>query len=78
VNPDDIPPAALNPEKDPDDWSTGNEPMTSPQRSYLQTLSREAGEEFDETLTKAAASRKIEELQGQNRTRQKVAIGDLV
>ena len=63
MNPDDIPPAALNPEKDPDDWSTGNEPMTGPQRSYLQTLCREAGEEFDETLTKAAASRKIEELQ---------------
>ncbi len=52
-----------NPEKDPDDWSTGNEPMTGPQRSYLQTLCREAGEEFDEKLTKAAASKKIDELQ---------------
>ncbi|HEV2097096.1 MAG TPA: DUF3072 domain-containing protein [Chthoniobacterales bacterium] len=57
------PPPMQNPEKDPDDWSTGNEPMTGPQRSYLQTLCREAGEEFDEKLTKAAASKKNDELQ---------------
>ena len=30
-----------NPEKDPADWVTGDEPMTGPQRSYLQTLARE-------------------------------------
>ncbi len=52
-----------NPEKDPEEWTTGEEPMTGPQRSYLQTLCREAGEEFNDNLTKAAASRKIEELQ---------------
>ena len=52
-----------NPEKDPENWTTGEEPMTGPQRSYLQTLCREAGEEFDEKLTKAAASKKIDELQ---------------
>ena len=52
-----------NPEKDPADWVTGEEPMTGPQRSYLETLSREAGEPFDETLTKADASRRIDELQ---------------
>jgi len=52
-----------SPEKDPDRWVTGDEPMTGPQRSYLQTLSQEAGEEFDEQLTKADASRRIEELQ---------------
>ena len=52
-----------NPEKDPEDWTTGDEPMTGPQRSYLKTLCQEAGEEFDETLTKAAASRRIDELQ---------------
>jgi hypothetical protein len=63
MNPDDIPPAAPNPEKDPDDWSTGREPMTGPQRSSLQALCREAGEKFDETLTKATTSKKIEELQ---------------
>ena len=52
-----------NPEKDPEDWTTGDEPMTGPQRSYLKTLCQEADEEFDETLTKAAASRRIDELQ---------------
>ena len=50
-------------EKDTDDWVTGDEPMTGPQASYLQTLCQEAGEEFDESLTKAAASDRIEELQ---------------
>ena len=54
-------------EKDPEDWTTGDEPMTGPQRSYLQTLSREAGEEFDSTLSKAAASKKIDELQEKTR-----------
>ena len=51
--------------KDPDDWSTGDEPMTGAQHSYLTTLSTEAGEEFDEKLTKAEASKRIEELQHQ-------------
>lgn len=49
--------------KDPDDWTTGDEPMTGAQRSYLKTLSDEAGEEVDETLTKAQASKRINELQ---------------
>jgi hypothetical protein len=53
-----------SPEKPPEEWSTGAEPMTGPQASYLQTLCREAGEEFDSKLTKADASRKIDELQG--------------
>jgi hypothetical protein len=52
-----------NPIKDPDDWTTGDEPMTAAQRSYLATLAREAGEEADESLTKAEASRRINELQ---------------
>ena len=46
--------------KDPDEWTTGDEPMTGAQRSYLKTLSDEAGEEMDETLTKAEASKKID------------------
>ena len=54
---------AAHPEKDPDQWITGDEPMTGPQASYLRTLSQEAGESFDESLTKAEASRRIEELQ---------------
>ena len=52
-----------NPEKDPDDWVTGDEPMTGPQASYLKTLCQEAGEEFDPGLTKAQASERIDELQ---------------
>lgn len=49
--------------KDPDDWTTGAEPMTGAQKSYLKTLSEEASEEFDETLSKADASKRIDELQ---------------
>ena len=49
--------------KDPDDWKTGDEEMTGAQRSYLQTLAAEAGEEVDLNLTKAEASKRIEELQ---------------
>lgn len=49
--------------KDPDDWVTGAEEMTGAQRSYLQTLADEAGEEVDPNLTKAEASKRIEELQ---------------
>ena len=52
-----------NLEKDPADWKTGDEPMTGAQASYLQTLSEEAGEEFDPSLTKAAASERIDALQ---------------
>jgi len=52
-----------NVEKDPHDWSTGNETMTGAQASYLKTLSEEAGEEFDSKLSKAEASLKIDELQ---------------
>jgi hypothetical protein len=52
-----------NAEKDPDDWVTGDEPMTGAQGSYLKTLSEEAGEPFDADLTKAEASRRIESLQ---------------
>lgn len=63
MTPDEPTPAMQNPEKDPEEWTTGEEPMTGPQRSYLQTLCREAGEEFDPNLTKAAASKKIQELQ---------------
>jgi hypothetical protein len=49
--------------KNPDDWTTGDEPMTGAQRSYLKTLSEEAKVEFDENLTKAEASKRIDELQ---------------
>lgn len=48
--------------RDPDDWKTGDEPMTAAQRSYLETLSREAGEPFDGSLSKADASKRIDQL----------------
>ncbi len=54
---------ASNMEKPPEQWTTGDEPMTGAQRSYLKTLSEEARVPFDETLTKAQASRRIDELQ---------------
>jgi len=49
--------------KDPEEWTTGDEPMTGAQDSYLHTLGREAGEQVQENLTKAEASEKIDELQ---------------
>ncbi|BBX10748.1 DUF3072 domain-containing protein [Mycolicibacterium aichiense] len=52
-----------NPAKDPNEWVTGDEPMTGPQRSYLSTLAQEAGAEVPEQLTKAQASEMIDELQ---------------
>ena len=56
-------PQPSNTEKDPDEWVTGDEPMTGAQASYLRTLSQEANEPFDETLSKADASKRIDELQ---------------
>ena len=50
-------------EKDPQDWTTGDEPMTAPQESYLHTLAREAGEKVPENLSKAQASELIDKLQ---------------
>lgn len=52
-----------NAEKHPEDWVTGDEPMTGAQASYLKTLCEETGEEYDDSLTKAAASEKIDRLQ---------------
>jgi hypothetical protein len=52
-----------NAEKNPDDWVTGDEPMTGAQASYLKTLSEEAHAEFEDDLTKAEASKRIDALQ---------------
>jgi hypothetical protein len=51
------------PEKDPSEWTTGGEPATGPQRSYLETLAREAGEDVPDDLNKAQASEMIDTLQ---------------
>jgi hypothetical protein len=56
-------PSGSNTAKDPSEWVTGEEPMTGAQASYLKTLTQEAGEPFEEGLSKAEASRRIEELQ---------------
>lgn len=52
-----------NREKAPEEWTTGDEPMTGAQASYLKTLCEEAGEPFDPGLTKAEASKRIDALQ---------------
>ena len=52
-----------NMQKDPEQWTTGDEPMTGAQRSYLKTLCEEAKVPFDDKLSKAQASRRIDELQ---------------
>jgi hypothetical protein len=49
-------------QRDPDEWKTGDEPMTAAQRSYLETLCRDTDETFEEGLTKAEASKLIDEL----------------
>jgi hypothetical protein len=51
------------PEKDPDDWITGDEPMTGPQRSYLHTLAQELRETVPDDLTKVTASKLIDDMQ---------------
>jgi hypothetical protein len=63
-NPKSEPDPGSNTQKDPDDWTTGGEPMTGAQASYLKTLSEQAHapEAFDEGLTKADASKRIDAL----------------
>ena len=57
-------PTGSNTIKNPDDWKTGDQPLTGAQQSYLETLASEAGEEVDTAdLTKADASKLIDELQ---------------
>ncbi len=50
-------------QRNPDEWKTGDEPMTAAQRSYLHTLATEANEDAPEELTKAEAAKRIEQLQ---------------
>ena len=49
--------------KDPADWTTGDEPATGAQESYLHTLASEAHEDVPDELSKAEASQLIDELQ---------------
>ncbi len=52
--------------RDPEEWKTGDEPMTDAQASYLRTLSDDVGEPFDANMTKAQASERIDELQARS------------
>jgi len=63
VDPEPAAAEGSNVEKDPGDWVTGEAPMTGAQASYLKTLAERAGESFDPSLNKAAASQRIDELQ---------------
>lgn len=54
--------------KDPEQWVSGDEPMTGPQRSYLDNLARQAGEELPTDLSKAEASEHIDRLRQQDST----------
>ncbi len=53
-------------QRDPAEWVTGDEPITEAQRSYLDTLAREAGEQIPADLTKAEASQHIDRLRTQS------------
>jgi hypothetical protein len=63
-NPKVEPSPASNTKKDPDDWVSGDEAMTGAQASYLKTLTEQVGDEdqFDQSLTKAEASKRIDAL----------------
>jgi Protein of unknown function (DUF3072) len=66
-NPKLDPNPPTNTEKEPDDWVSGDDPMTGAQASYLKTLCEQAGDPdaFDENLTKAEASKRINELKNE-------------
>ena len=56
-----------NTKKDSDEWVSGDDPMTGAQASYLKTLCEQAGtpEAYDDNLTKAEASKMIDEMRQQ-------------
>lgn len=64
ANPKLDPDPVSNTEKEPEDWVSGDEPMTGAQASYLKTLSEQARDPqaFSENLTKAEASKRIDGL----------------
>ena len=72
-NPKIHPDSASNTEKDPDDWVSGDDAMTGAQASYLKTLSEQAHEPeaFDDRLTKADASKRIDALKAKMARSQK-------
>ena len=61
-NPTTAPAPNTNTVKDPDNWTTGDAPMTGAQASYLKTLTEQAGGTFEEGISKAEASKRIDAL----------------
>ncbi|TPJ40350.1 DUF3072 domain-containing protein [Mesorhizobium sp. B2-5-4] len=55
---------SANIDKDPDEWVSGDDPMTPSQASYLKTLSEQADDaaSFEQGLSKAEASKRIDAL----------------
>ena len=51
-----------NLEKDPSEWATGNQPATESQKSYIDAMAKQAGEQIPANLTKAQASEQIDRL----------------
>ena len=64
-NPKTDPAPNSNTVKNPDDWTTGGEPMTGAQASYLKTLTEQTGAKFNESMNKADASKRIDELRNE-------------
>ncbi|MER8475977.1 DUF3072 domain-containing protein [Mesorhizobium sp. M0306] len=56
--------ASANVEKDPEDWVSGDDPMTPAQASYLKTLAEQADDPdaYADGLSKAEASKRIDAL----------------
>jgi Protein of unknown function (DUF3072) len=52
-------------QRDPSEWVSGDDPITPAQKSYLDTLARQAGEELPADMSKAEASQHIERLKAQ-------------
>ena len=64
-NPKTDPAPNSNTVKDPNDWTTGAEPMTGAQASYLKTLSEKTNTPYEEGLSKAEASKRIDSLRAE-------------
>lgn len=61
-------PGSDNTQKDPSQWVSGDDPMTGAQKSYLDTLAKQAGEEFPADLNKAEASQHIDRLKSETQS----------
>ncbi|MEJ7630328.1 MAG: DUF3072 domain-containing protein [Nocardioidaceae bacterium] len=59
-------PTGDSPQKDPEEWLTGDEPATAAQLSYLSTLAHDSGSEVPERLTKSEASQLIDSLRAES------------